>query len=305
MTNLGPITFHPMSSRALLLVNPGARRAGEGHEALARRLGELGLDVVVEPAGGPDEVPAQVLRHRGEVDRVIVGGGDGTLHLALQGLVQARLPLGIIPLGTANNLARTLGIPTDPLEACEVVAHGHRRSIDLGWVNGRHFFTTASIGLSVKITEELSAESKRRWGPLAYALTALGVARRSHPFRARIRWSGGTRDTRTVQIVVGNGRYYGAALPVAEDATIDDARLDLYSIEIRHWWQLVALAPALKRGNHAEKRTVEALRATAFEIETRAPMDIDVDGELGGTTPARLRVVPRALDVFVPPPRLA
>lgn len=294
-----------MSSRALLLVNPGARQAAEGYEAAAGRLRELGLDIVVELAGDPEKVPGQVLRHRGEVDRVLVGGGDGTLHLALQGLVEARLPLGIIPLGTANNLARTLGIPSDPLEACEVVAHGHRRPIDLGWVNGRHFFTTASIGLSVRITEELSAESKRRWGPLAYALTALRVARRSHPFRARIRWSGGTRDTRTVQIVVGNGRYYGAALPVAEDATIDDARLDLYSIEVRHWWQLLALIPALKRGNHAEKRNVEGLRATAFEIETRTPMDIDVDGELGGATPALLRVVPRALEVFVPLPRLA
>ncbi|HYC30969.1 MAG TPA: lipid kinase, partial [Gemmatimonadales bacterium] len=236
---------------------------------------------------------------------VIVGGGDGTLHLALQGLVEATLPLGIIPLGTANNLARTLGIPADPLEACEVVAHGHRRPIDLGLVNGRHFFTTASIGLSVRITEELSAESKRRWGPLAYGLAALRVARRSHPFRARIRWSGGTRDTRTVQIVVGNGRYYGAAMPVAEDATIDDARLDLYSLEVRHWWQLLALAPALKRGSHGEKKTVEALRATEFEIETRTPMDIDVDGELGGRTPAHVRVVPRALEVFVPLPRIA
>ena len=289
-----------MHPRALLLVNPGARRAEEGHEAVARRLEALGLDVVLELAGGPEEVPGQVLRHRGEVDRVIVAGGDGTLHLALQGLVEATLPLGVIPLGTANNLARTLGIPADPLEACEIVAHGHRRPIDLGWVNGRHFFTTASIGLSVRITEALSAESKRRWGPLAYALTALRVARRSHPFHARIRWEGGSRHTRTVQIVVGNGRYYGAALPVAEDATIDDARLDLYTLEVRHWWQLLALAPSLKRGRHGAKETVEALRASAFEIDTRTPMDIDVDGEVGGRTPAHIKVLPGALDVFVP-----
>lgn len=294
-----------MLSRALLLINPGARRAGEGQEEVLRLLRSLGLEVVLEPAGEAGGIAEQVAQHQGAVDRVIVGGGDGTLHLALQGLVGTGLPLGILPLGTANNLARTLGVPTDPSEACRVIAHGHRRRIDLGWVNGRYFFTTASIGLSVRITEELSTESKRRWGPLAYGLTALRVVRRTRPFHARIRWAGGTRDSRTVQIVVGNGRYYGSALPVAEDAAIDDSRLDLYSLEVRHWWQLLALAPALKRGRQGEKRTVEALRATEFEIETRTPRPIDVDGEIGGTTPATFRVVPGALEVFAPVPPMA
>jgi YegS/Rv2252/BmrU family lipid kinase len=289
-----------MPLRALVLVNPAARRAGDGHEAAVARLEELGISTVLELAGDPDQVPDQVRRHRGEVDRVIVGGGDGTLHLALQGLVETGLPLGILPLGTANNLARTLGLPADPLAACAIIAQEHRRRIDLGWVNGRYFFTTASIGLSVRITEELSAESKRRWGPLAYGITALRVLRRTRPFHARIAWDGQTRDSRTVQIVVGNGRYYGSALPVAQDATIDDARLDLYSLEVHHWWQLLALAPALKRGRHGEKERVEALRAAEFEIHTRTPRGIDVDGEIGGTTPARFRVLPRALEVFAP-----
>ena len=288
-----------MSSRALLLLNPGARRGGEGTDEIVARLESLALDPILELAEEPDRVSEQILRHRGQVDRVVVGGGDGSLNLALPALVKTGLPLGILPLGTANNLARTLGIPDDLARACEVVAHGHRRRIDLGWVNGRHFFTTASIGLSVRITEELSAESKRRWGPVAYALTALQVMRRSHPFHAEITWSGGRRHSRTVQIVVGNGRYYGAALPVAEDAAIDDASLDLYTIEVRHWWQLAAIAPALKRGKHGAKRTVEAIRAKEFEIRTRVPHDVDVDGEIGGRTPATFRVLPAALEVFV------
>jgi YegS/Rv2252/BmrU family lipid kinase len=289
-----------MSSRALLLLNPGARRGGEGREEVVARLAALGLSLVVEIAESPEAVPAQVLRHRNEVDRVIVGGGDGTLHLAVQGLVETGLPLGILPLGTANNLARTLGIPSDLVRASELVAHGLRRRIDLGWVNGRYFFTTASLGLSVHITEEVSAESKRLWGPVAYALAALRVAARSHPFHAEIRWAGGSRRARTVQIVVGNGRYYGAALPLAHDATIDDARLDLYSLEIRHWWELLAIAPSLRRGRHGEKRSVETLRATEFEIRTHPPRDIDVDGEIGARTPAVFRVLPGALEVFAP-----
>lgn len=291
-----------MPSRALLLLNPAARRGAEGREAIVEHLSALGLDLVVEIAEEPSRVPDQVLRHRDEVDRVLVAGGDGTLHLALQALVESGLPLGILPLGTANNLARTLGIPTDLEQAGRLAAHGLRRRIDLGWVNGRYFFTTASLGLSVRITEELSAESKRRWGPIAYALAAIRLLRRTHPFHAEISWAGGTRHSRTVQIVVGNGRYYGTALPVAADATIDDARLDLYSLEVRHWWELLAIAPALARGRHGEKRRVEALRATEFTIRTREPHDVDVDGEIGGRTPATFRVLPAALEVFAPAP---
>ncbi len=294
-----------MPSRALLLLNPGARRGGEGHEEIIRCLAALGLDPLVELAEVPAQVPEQILRHRGAVDRVIVGGGDGTLHLAVQAIAETGLPLGILPLGTANNLARTLGIPTDLAEAASIAAHGHRRRIDLGWMNGRYFFTTASLGLSVRITEELSADAKRRWGPIAYALAALRVIRRTRPFHADISWAGGTRRSRTVQIVVGNGRYYGAALPVAEDATIDDARLDLYSLEVHHWWELLAIAPALKRGRQGQKRQVEALRATEFHVRTRVPHDVDLDGEIGGQTPATFRVMPGALEVFAPVARAA
>ncbi len=183
-----------------------------------------------------------------------------------------------------------------------MTAGGYRRRIDLGLVNGAIFFTTASLGLSVRITEELTDEAKRRWGPVAYLLTALRVLRRTRPFHADISWDGGHRRSRTVQIVVGNGRYYGAALPVAADAAIDDARLDLYTIEVHHWWELLAIAPALRRGRHGEKAGVEAVRATEFRIATRVPRAIDVDGEIGAHTPATLRVVPGALEVFTSGP---
>jgi YegS/Rv2252/BmrU family lipid kinase len=206
----------------------------------------------------------------------------------------------VLPLGTANNLARTLNIPVSLQEACEVAAGAATRAIDLGWVNGRYFFTTASMGLSVQITESLTHRVKQWWGPLAYGVAAIRALARARPFHAEISWAGGRRQSRTVQLVVGNGRYYGSALPVADDATIDDARLDLYSLEIRHWWELIGLVPALRRGRQGEKESVEALRATEFEITTRVPMEVNTDGEIITRTPARVRVVPAALQVLAP-----
>lgn len=281
-------------------MNPRARNGGKTAGNVAALLRDRGLELLVEPTDDPSRFPELIAGRMGRIDRVIVAGGDGTVNAAVQGLARSRLALGIIPLGTANNLARTLGIPSD-IEAASAVSAGElRRRIDLGWVNDRYFCTTASIGLSVQITEELSHNDKRTWGPIAYALTAARVIRRARPIHATIEWEGGSCQSRTVQIVVGNGRYYGAALAVAEDATIDDARLDFYSLEVRHWWELLKLVPSLKRGTHGKRDEVEALRGRSFLIRTRERMPIDLDGELGAETPAHFRVVPRALEVLVP-----
>jgi diacylglycerol kinase (ATP) len=291
-----------MPPRALLLINPRARRGSEILEPARACLRAGGLEVLPVTSAEPSALAEAIRRERANVDRVVVAGGDGTLNLALQSLVGTGLPLAVLPLGTANNLARTLGIPTTLPEACHLAVHGVRRAIDLGWVNGRYFFTVASMGLSVEITDALTRETKRRWGVLAYAVAAIRALARARPFHADITWNGGSRHSRTFQLVVGNGRYYGSALPVAEDAAIDDARLDLYSLEVRHWWELVGLAPALRRGRHGGKRSVEALRAPEFEIRTAPLLDINADGEICARTPARLRVIPRGLEVFAPSP---
>ena len=292
-----------MTRRALLLVNPHARRGAGPDANAAERLRELGLEVV-EASFEHDEPAELIRRHAQEVDLVIVGGGDGTLSAAVAGIVEACLPLGILPLGTANNVARTLEIPADVAQACEIIAAGHTKRIDLGMVNGKFFFTTASLGLSVDITHRLNPESKRRWGVLAYGLAALKVLSRVRPFTAEITWRDGRQLSRTVQIVIGNGPHYGSAMTVAADAAIDDAQLDLYSIQLRKWYHMLALLPALKRGSQGERRGVFTLRATEIEVRTPTrPHRIDIDGELGAKTPATFRVVPRAIEVFVPVPK--
>ena len=176
-----------MTPRALFIANPRSRRGKEHSPEVRRRLEGLGLELVTDGEGRQDSSEL-IRRHREDIDRVVVAGGDGTLNAVVQGMVGTGLPLAIIPLGTANNLARTLEIPLTTPEACEVAVRGSRRRIDLGKVNDRYFFTTASIGLSVQITEELTSKTKQRWGPLAYGVAAVRALTRSRAFHADISW---------------------------------------------------------------------------------------------------------------------
>jgi YegS/Rv2252/BmrU family lipid kinase len=288
------------SRRALLLANPKARRGAEGVQEALDVLRGAGMELLVEEIGNSKEIADHVRRHAAEVDLVILGGGDGTINAGLASLLEARLPLGILPLGTANNTARTLEIPTELADAARVIARGATRRIDVGQVGDRYFLTTASIGLSVRITKELSGASKRRWGPLAYGVAAIRTLSRVHPFDAEIQHDGGSRRLRAIQIMVGNGRHYGAALTVAEDAEPDDALLDCYAIEAVPWWRLIGLLPALKRGRQGEKADVQAITSRTIRIETPEPHSIDADGELVGKTPATFTTLPAALEVFAP-----
>jgi diacylglycerol kinase (ATP) len=289
-----------MSSRALLLINRHARQGEKRLTEAIQYLKKFGFDLIEESTEHPNHLTEIIFKYRDQVDLVIVGGGDGTLNAAVDALVDTQLPLGILPLGTANDLARTLGIPNSLAEACKIIAAAKQQHIDLGCVNGKHFFNVASMGLSVKITQRLTKEVKRRWGVFAYLATALQVIWKSRPFRAEIRINGESFHVRTVQIAVGNGRYYGGGMAVAHDATIDDQRLDLYSLEINHWWQIIPLLPAMRQGRHLKLQGVRTFQGQEIEVYTSKARPINTDGEITTYTPAHFRVIPKVLAVFVP-----
>lgn len=289
-----------MSQRALLYVNQRARQGKQQLGAAVSQLETLGVQVLLVSAKSEQQLDEAIERHRSHIDLVIIGGGDGTLNTTVDSLVKHHLPLGILPLGTANDLARTLNLPTTIPEACQVIAKGKQRSIDLGWVNGKYFFNVASMGLSVKITKRLTKQVKQRWGVLAYAIAATQAIRQTHPFTAQIQVDGQEMKVQTVQIAIGNGRYYGGGLAVAADAAIDDQRLDLYSLEIKNWWQMLRILPKMRQGQHTDFPWVRQLQGREIAIQTRDRQQINTDGELTMSTPATFRVIPKALSVFVP-----
>lgn len=287
----------------MLLVNPGARLGGEASlEPALARLREAGIVVVEESPEPPDTLEAAIRRHAGAVDCAIVCGGDGSLCRAAPALIDGGVALGILPMGTANDLARTLGIPTDLEAAAGVIVAGHRRLIDVGTVNDRPFFNVASLGLSAELAAALSPELKRRWGRAGYALAALKVLARARRFSAWIGEDGGGTRVRTLQIAVGNGVFYGGGTVVAAEAAIDDGHLDLYSLEMRTVWKLALMLPTFRSGSHGVWSEVRTARGTAFEIRTHRPYPVNADGELLAETPAVFGVLPGAVTVFAPPP---
>jgi diacylglycerol kinase (ATP) len=291
-----------MRRGALFLTNQRAGRAAAGLTDAITCLEQAGFDLVRPPRGSrPSSAPD--IRHLLEaVDLVIVAGGDGTINSVIAELIDCPKPLGILPLGTANDLARTLDIPFDLAAACSVIAAGHTRRIDVSTVNGRYFCNVASMGLSVQITRLLTGKTKQRFGVFAYALAAVRGLRDLQHFHATIHGPAGILRSRTVQIAVGNGKYYGGGMVVAADAAIDDHLLHLYSLEVEHWWEVLALFPALRRGSHIYWRNTRTLVAPELTIETRRPRSIDADGELAARTPARFRILPAAIAVLSPPP---
>lgn len=290
----------PRGKRVLLLHNSKARQGVGALEPVCARLEAGGFAVTVEPFDNPPEIARDITRLHESADAIVVCGGDGSISSAAPSVMESRLPLGIIPAGTANDLARTLSIPLDFEAAADLIITGQTKRIDVGLVNGHAFFNVASIGLSSDLAQKLDPAIKKRFGRLGYAVAALRVLSSARQFRARIVEKGHGTRVKTYQIAVGNGRLYGGGNVVAEAATIDDGRLDLYSLEMPSLWKSVLMARAFRAGTHGAWKEVRTAQCVEFNVETRHPMPVNTDGEIVTATPAHFQALPAAVSVFVP-----
>lgn len=288
------------NKKALLLLNKNARNGTYNQAEIIATCEGYGISSFVPDGGNDLSLGDTIRRHAHNCDLVIIGGGDGTLNQAARALMETQLPLGILPLGTANDLARTLGITPDVKSAIHTIAMGQTRRIDLGEVNHHLFFNVSSIGFSASLARNLTSQLKKKWGTVGYALAAIKILRQSRPFSATIIHDGIETPVKTVQISVGNGRYYGGGMTVEQNAAPDDGRLDVYSLEVSHWWEILMLFPFIRRGTHGRWRKVRAFSASSLTINTRRPHTINADGELVGETPARFSIHKKVVEVFVP-----
>jgi YegS/Rv2252/BmrU family lipid kinase len=231
---------------------------------------------------------------------ILVGGGDGTMTHAVNALAKSESVMGVLPFGTGNSFAQSLGIPLHDLDAAvAVIARGNVQRIDLGLVNGTYFANFATIGLSSEIAASTPRILKKLAGAVAYGLASIKPMLTHRAFRAKIDWKGGRLTVTTQDIIVANGRFYGDT-PVAPDATIVDGRLHLFTTDNGSSLAAARTYIALGRGMQARLPDAHVVTARAFTIRTRRRQPIAIDGSPLQKTPARFRVAREALRVFVP-----
>lgn len=239
-----------------------------------------------------------------DLDRIVVGGGDGTLNLALPAVLQTGVPLGVIPLGTANDFVRSLNLPEDPVEAAELISRGHTQSVDVGKANGKPFLNAVGIGLGPELNNALDSETKQRLGVLAYLRGFVEVFHRRSRKGAILSLDGRRRKTRYLQITIANGVHYGGGMTIARQARLDDGELKVLCLYPLNAWRLLAQAVTLRRGpepGEEETYGIKLYTAKKVEVHTRESHDVTADGELITQTPLCCESMPQALDVYVRP----
>ena len=290
---------------AALVVNAGSRSGRASLDAAAGALRAAGVDVAVALAVPGDQVGATAGRLVADGhDLLVVGGGDGTVGAVAGQVAGTGVVLGVLPLGTANDLARTLQIPSDLSGAAATVAGGRVVDVDLGRAGDAPFLNVASVGLAVGVTEALSPRLKRRIGPLAYPLAAVVAYRRHLPFRARLEFPDGDHPPLDLgdllQVSVANGRHFGGGSTASPTAHIDDHLLDVAVIRRGRLREHVSIALLLRTGRFVEHDRVEHVRTRRVRLVTEPGLRLNLDGELVGRTPTDLRVERNAVHVLVP-----
>ncbi len=290
---------------AAVVINAGSRR-GAAQELAVDTMRKAGVPIsAVHPVLSGSELAGTLDRVLADGhDLVVVGGGDGTVSYAAGRVAGTNVVLGVLPLGTANDFARTLEIPSNLAEACATIAEGKVVDIDLGRANGEPFLNVASVGLSVSVTEALSPRLKRYIGPLAYSIATVLAYARHKPFRARLEFPDGDHEPLELedllQVAVGNGRHYGGGNTVSPTAGIDDHLLDIYAILAGPLREHVSIARLLKDGSFIEHDRVYHLTSRHVRLVTEPLLPVNLDGEIAATTPTDFTIQRNAVHVVVP-----
>ncbi|GAC1425790.1 MAG: lipid kinase [Candidatus Velthaea sp.] len=287
-------------ARVLLAVNTHARRGQDARDQALAALRARGHEVEILETSSPEDLARGVAAKRGSIDVAAIGGGDGTLISAIEGVRGADVPMLILPLGTINELARTLAIPFDIDAACALLDEGNAHPIDAARVNGTWFFNEASIGLSTHVAREQTGEVKSRWGMFAIPIATIKSLRGLRWYHFDVESDSGERKHfRTVQLTVANSYRFGGVVE-NRDAEIDDGWLDLYSINLKSWWSVLDVLAAVARKTFPQADCVETMRGRSFTVTSRRTHHVFADGEPASKTPAEFKVVPGAIRVFVP-----
>jgi YegS/Rv2252/BmrU family lipid kinase len=291
--------------KAFVITQPGAGKGdadGAVREALNRHFNASGIEFEVYEKRSEDD-PGKIVRARlrDGFDLVVVAGGDGTVSGVVDGLYGSSIPLGIIPTGTGNLIAREFGIPTEVDDAVALIA-GTPRSlrIDAMRIGERAYLLNAGVGISAAVIAGTTGKSKRRLGRIAYFVTAFRIFKfLPHPIDVTV--DGTTRKYRAVEVAISNcGILAKTMYPKGPDIRSDDGHIDVWILSMRtfvdYFWYLLGII----FGWRAKAQFLTAEKKVA--VASRTPLVTQADGDIIGTTPLVVEVLPGALTVLVPEP---
>jgi YegS/Rv2252/BmrU family lipid kinase len=285
-----------------LLVNPSS--GGGRTRALLPRV-ESALDqrhlvFRVEQTRSAQHAVEEALRAADAGEVPVVMSGDGLIGVVGGALVGGEVPLGIIPGGRGNDLARVLGIPVEPEGAVGVLAAGNARPIDVGEANGHRFLGIASAGFDSE-ANRIANRSRLVRGKLVYAYAALRTLAGWRPARFTLRAGDQNLRFTGYSVAAANSSTYGGGMRLAPDASLDDGEFDVVLVGEMGKLRCLSNLPKVFKGTHVDNPEVRVLRASRLEVSASRPFAVYADGEHLTDLPATLRVLPRALSVLAPP----
>ena len=286
-----------------LLVNP-ASAGGKALKLLPQVEQELDARRAifrVQPTKGLEHGVEQALLAVEAGELPVVMSGDGLLGAIGGAMAGMETPLGIVPSGRGNDLARVLGIPSEPELAVATLFSGHSRRIDVGEANGKRFLGIVSVGFDSE-ANRLANETHFLRGNLVYAYAAIRTLLGWRPARFTIRVDEERIRLSGYSISVANSKAFGGGMYIAPDAELDDGEFDVVAVGEVSKLRFVGNLPKVFKGTHVEASEVRVFRAPHLELSASRPFPVYADGEHLTDLPASLRVLPRALSVLVPAP---
>ena len=238
-----------------------------------------------------------------QLDLVIVAGGDGTIHEAINGLAESvhRPPLGLLPFGTTNDLAAALGISRNIEEACEMLGCGATIAMDIGKLNkDRYFVNIAAGGALTELTYEVPSKLKTLMGQLAYYLKGLEKLPQLRPIPMHIEYDGNIFEGEVMLYLIANTASVGGFHKLAPKAAINDGLFDLILIKKTSVMHFVALANAALRGEHINDPDILYIQASTITVLGPSSSKINLDGEFGGVLPAQFQNLHQHIQIIVP-----
>jgi YegS/Rv2252/BmrU family lipid kinase len=232
---------------------------------------------------------------------IIVCGGDGTINEAINALVDSDVKLGVLPLGTGNDFARTLGIKEDLDFACNVLRDEKVRKVDLVKVNGdKYYGSVGGIGFDAEVASWANRYKRFAPGATIYLLAILAKLFTYKFKKVAIAHDTGNHTGEILMAAIGNTEWYGGGINITPTAIMDDGVLDICVVDKINKFKLLLLLPSAFKGNHARFSEVKLYRTKKISISSETPLQLLGDGEILGETPVSLEVIPHALNIIAP-----